>query len=67
MEHSKILAEALLRTAHSHDVEHGMNAYNECNHCGQSVYWDEPVETIEHDSECPVLLARSVLRGEMVV
>jgi len=36
-----------------------MNTYNECNHCGASVYWDEPVSKMEHDSECPVPLAMS--------
>lgn len=59
MEATKRLAEAVLRTAYSHDVTHGMNTYNECNHCGASVYWDEPVSKMEHDSECPVPLAMS--------
>lgn len=63
METSKRLAEAVLRTAYTYDVSHGgMNAYNECNHCGASVYWDEPVSKMEHDSECPVLLAEGVLK-----
>ncbi len=60
---SKRLAEAVIHTAYRYEVSHGMNAYNECNHCPASVYWDEAVSTMEHDSECPVLLAEAIMKN----
>lgn len=61
METSKILAEAVLKNAYIYDVTRGMNAYNECTHCGAFVYWDEPTSKMEHDSECPVLIAEKAM------
>jgi hypothetical protein len=58
MENSKILAEAVLRVAYS-GAERSSNAFNECRHCHNWIYHLQPFE--EHDSECPVLLAKRVL------
>jgi Protein of unknown function (DUF3222) len=61
MSTESILAIAVLKTAIEHEVQCGRNAYNECRHCNGHVYWDEPVEDIEHEPNCPVLFAKSVL------
>ncbi len=61
MENTKRLAEALVRVSYNHDVTYGMNAYNECRLCGQSVLWSTDESEIEHDSECPIVLARQIL------
>lgn len=57
------VARALLDNAHSYEVTHGRNAYNECNHCRGNVYHDQDVERIQHEADCPVLVARDLLTG----
>lgn len=54
------LAKAVLSQAIKHDVERGMNAYNVCNQCGASVFYNEPIQDIQHSADCPVLLAQTV-------
>lgn len=64
MENSKILAEAILE--HWYDQYESGNSgrtYYTCRFCaGCSV---PHVEEIEHDSECPVLLAQHVVLEEV--
>lgn len=60
------VARAFLENAVSHDVTHGRNAYNECNHCAGYVYWNEDSSTIKHEKDCPVLIARDLLTGSPV-
>lgn len=61
METSKRLAEGVLRHATDYNVQHGKNAYNECNFCRGYVYWDEDAANIEHDPDCLVLVAKATL------
>jgi len=61
MENSKILAEAIVNNWHS-EYESGASGrtFYTCRFCGG--YGVPHIEEIEHDSECPFLLAQRVLQ-----
>lgn len=59
----KRVAEALLEWHYDYDVQHGMNAYNECRFCSGRVYWNKDVNEIKHDADCVVLIAKDLLTG----
>ena len=57
------VARALLGNAINYEVTCGMNAYNECAYCSGHVYWNQDADTIQHDHNCPVQIARDLLVG----
>ncbi len=57
-----ILARAVLVSAYQIDVT---EEYNVCLHCGNAALEERGVETIEHASDCPVLVAKSLASASL--
>lgn len=56
----RIVANALL-SHYTYREERGLHEYFCCSYCKSWVYSDEDIKDIEHNLNCPVLVARDLL------
>lgn len=57
------VAQALVDNHVDEDVAIGRNAYHVCRHCGDVVFHNRSVDSIQHNRACVVLVARDLLTG----